>query len=196
LRLAPQHLLSLSRLVLGALVLASLRRSPQSPTVLPAIILACVADYFDGAVARRAGTETVAGRLLDNCCDAGFLALAFAGFANAHSWSTGASIMHRYAGFDWWPLLALAASFGTYVFRWLAASMRNAVPRRSPRGHHAGIANYVLALVGSVVVFPSIALPSVLVGAAFAAVTGLNVIAALDNVRLLASGRNDAVAGV
>jgi phosphatidylglycerophosphate synthase len=192
LSLAPQHLLSLSRLVLGAYVFASLHRAPESSLVLPAVVLACVADYVDGVVARRVGRETVAGRLLDNFCDVGFLALAFSGFARVHLWSEALGGDYRNTGVDWWPLFALAGSFGSYVVRWLVASSRGTIPRRSPRGHHAGIANYVLALVGGVAVLPSLELPSVLIGAAFVGVTGLNAVAAVDNLRLLATGRSDA----
>jgi phosphatidylglycerophosphate synthase len=185
---APQHLLSLSRPILGVYVLVSLRHAHDSPAVFIAVVLACVADYVDGAVARRTRSETVAGRMLDNWCDAGFLALVFAGFAQARVWSTAGRVGAN-AGLDWWPLVALIASFGSYALRWLAASMRGTVPRRSPRGHHAGIANYVLALVGGAAAFPSVDLPSYVVSAPFFAVVALNVIAAADNVKRLASDR-------
>ena len=155
-------------------------------------MLACIADYFDGVVARRSRAETIAGRLLDNCCDAGFLALAFAGFARAEVWRAAVSGSARTCrALDWLTLLALTASFGTFVARWVAAAVHDTVPRRSARGHHAGIGNYVLALVGGAAVFLPPLLPPFAVGASFVVVTLLNVVAAMDNARLLASGSSD-----
>jgi phosphatidylglycerophosphate synthase len=183
---APHHLLSFSRLVLGAYVCAALAPSRQSAAVFFAVVLACLADYFDGKVARRSGTDSLAGRIVDNVCDVGFLALAFAGFAKARVWSSALGFAWPGAALDWLPLVALALSFGTYALRWLGASLRGAAPGRSARGHHAGIGNYVLALVGGAAVSPT-ACPPMVVGLAFIAVVTLNVVAGFDNARLLAS---------
>jgi phosphatidylglycerophosphate synthase len=193
-RLAPQHVLSFSRVVLGTHVLIELGSADKSATVLPAVALACLADYADGIVARRAAAESTAGRLVDNLCDAAFLALAFCGFAAAGVWSTPLEpIASRWRQLDWLPLVALVASFGTYLVRWYAACTRGVTPRPSPRGHHAGIANYVLAIVGGVAAFPGVALASWLTAAAFIVVVSLNLVAAADNARLLAAGESDAV---
>jgi phosphatidylglycerophosphate synthase len=196
-RIAPHHLLSLSRIVLGLQVLSELRVAPYSKAVLPAVALACAADYADGVLARRFGGETTAGRLLDNVCDVTFLALAFCGFAAAGLWSTAfsATVGGSWSQVEWLPLAALAASFGTYLLRWWAAYVRGATPRPSARGHLAGIANYVLAVVGALEAHPAIGLGAWVLAAAFVTVVSLNIAAGADNLRMLASGQRDAAPG-
>jgi phosphatidylglycerophosphate synthase len=190
-RLEPQHLLSVSRVVLGAVVLAQLAARRPSAAVLGAVLTACAADYYDGMLARRRGAETAWGRLVDNLSDAVFLALAFWGFALAAVWSAplGGSATSLWAGANWLPLIALGASFGTYLLRWAAAARAGAAPRRSARGHHAGILNYVLAVVGAVAVFPGVRMTPWLIEPLAMAVALFNLMAAWDNLVLLVDER-------
>jgi phosphatidylglycerophosphate synthase len=193
-KVAPQHLLSISRILLGWFVFTELRASAASAAALPAVGLACAADYADGIVARRLRAETTAGRLLDNVCDVTFLALAFGGLAAAQFWTAAAAHGEwRWPGFDWLPLAALVGSFGSYLARWRAAHLRGATPRRSALGHRAGIANYALALVGAVEAHPHMELAPWLLGTAFVAVIALNAAAVVDNCRLLAREHGDAL---
>jgi phosphatidylglycerophosphate synthase len=86
--LQPHDLLSLVRPVLGLLVFTELWSGRTSWMVLPAVVLACVSDYTDGPMARRAGIEpSLRGRLIDNISDLVFLALVFAAFALREVWS-------------------------------------------------------------------------------------------------------------
>jgi phosphatidylglycerophosphate synthase len=186
-RLASQHVLSVSRILLGAVVLAELAEVSSSRLVLPAVVAACLADYADGKVARASGTAGDGGRLVDNLCDASFLALAFAGFALAGTWSLPligtATRIWRHA--NWLPLLALAGSFGTYMARWAASRRFGSLPVSSPAGHAAGIANYVLALVGGVAVLPGVKLPPALLETALFLIVLLNLRAVVENLRLM-----------
>jgi len=182
-----QHVLSLSRIVLGAVVLAELLVSYSSYLVLPAVVAACLADYADGRVARSRDAASEAGRLLDNVCDATFLALSFAGFAVAMTWSLplvgSATRMWEHA--NWLPLIALAAAFGTYMLRWGVSRARGVPPFPSPRGHAAGVANYVLALLGGVAVLPGVELTPWLLEPAFVTVALLNATGASENLSML-----------
>jgi phosphatidylglycerophosphate synthase len=186
-RLAPQHLLSFSRVLMGAVVYAELSHASSSWLVLPAIAWACAADWLDGRVARHRGEASMAGRLLDNLCDAGFLALAFAGFALATTWSLPlvGSATRYWEHANWLPLITLAASFGTYLVRWAVSASRRLPLLPSVRGHTAGVANYVLAVVGGVAVLPGVELTPWILEPTFVTVALLNATAATDNVRLL-----------
>ena len=190
----PADLLSISRVALGALVAGALVGSGSpSYLVLPAVVLACLSDFFDGRVARSRGSEGGRGRFYDNLGDGLFLALAFWGFAETAAWSnpqTGrATAFFAYA--NWLPLWALGASFGAYMMRWLLAARRGAGPRRSPRGHSAGVANYILAVVGAVAVFPGAGLSPWLVEPAFLTVVLMNLSAAAENLMILFQGEGD-----
>ena len=77
----PADLLSFSRLLLGAVVLFELSRREVSFLVLPSVALASVSDYFDGRLARKGGQPGARGLLVDNLCDAAFLAMVFSGMA-------------------------------------------------------------------------------------------------------------------
>jgi phosphatidylglycerophosphate synthase len=156
--------------------------------VLPACVAACAADFWDGRLARRRGLASMAGRLLDNLCDAAFLALALSGFALAHTWSLplvgSATRYWRLA--NWLPVIGLAASFGTYLLRWAVAVFRGLEPVGSSRGHSAGIANYALTLLGGIAVLPNQDVTSWLLEPSFITVALLNLTAATDNLLLLA----------
>jgi hypothetical protein len=56
---------------------------------------------------------------------------------------------------------------------------------RSPAGHAAGIANYVLALVGGVAVLPGVKLPPALLETALFGIVLLNLRAVVENLRLM-----------
>jgi len=186
--MASHHLLSISRIVLGTIVLWVLRDDSRSPIVLPLCVAACVADFWDGRIARSSGLASTAGRLLDNLCDAAFLALALSGFALAHTWSLplvgNATRYWQHA--NWLPVVGLAASFGTYLLRWAFAACRGFEPAASARGHGAGIANYALAVLGGIAVLPMVDVTPWLLEPAFLTVVFLNLTAAFDNLLLLA----------
>jgi phosphatidylglycerophosphate synthase len=173
---APQHLLSVSRVLLGALVWTSSRTTGESEWALPATLLAVAFDFADGRLARARGTSSNFGRVIDNACDAAFLALAFLAF-------------RREIGDS--PLVLFALSFGSYGLRasWSATMHKSFTP--SPRGHWAGISNYALALIAAAHAHPSIDLSSLALSTAVAIVVLLNAVAFYDNLRL---ARVDALA--
>lgn len=106
------------------------------PVALYAIIAA--SDFADGRVARRFGSASERGRMLDHFADVSFLVSALA-------------LYTRLGVAPWWVPASVAASFVFYV----VDSWRRSVPSR-PRllgsrvGHAAGVLNY--ALVGVLVV--------------------------------------------
>jgi phosphatidylglycerophosphate synthase len=166
---APQHLLSFSRVLLGALVWTSSRATGESEWALPATFLAVAFDFADGRLARARGTSSNLGRVIDNACDAAFLALAFLAFRR----EIGGA-----------PLVFFALSFGSYGARalWSATMHKPFTP--SPRGHWAGISNYALALIAATHVHPSIDLSRPALYTAVAIVVFLNAVAFYDNLRL------------
>jgi len=189
--IGPQHLLSLSRVLLGILVLFELARTPTSALVLPAVVLACLSDWYDGRVARSRHEESNTGRLVDNLSDAAFLALAFTGFALATTWShplTGSAVRYTEHA-NWLPAAALALSFGSYSGRWLITARRGQGMLSSERGHAAGVANYVLVLLGGLAVFPGVFVTRWLLEPAFVTVVLMNATAAVDNVGLVFRAR-------
>jgi phosphatidylglycerophosphate synthase len=183
-RAQPQHLLSLSRVLLGGLVCAALHDSPRSWVVLPAVLAACIADYCDGILARRSRQAGNVGRLIDNVSDASFLALAFSAFARASTSSDPVSgtAVRYWEHANWLPLIGLVLSFGTYLLRWAIALLRGVTQERSMRGHHAGILNYALALVGGLAVVPGVHLTPWLLEPLCVAVALFNVTAAIDSI--------------
>jgi phosphatidylglycerophosphate synthase len=166
---APQHLLSISRVLLGAQLLASTRSTGESEWALPATLLAVAFDFADGRLARARGTSSNFGRVIDNVCDAVFLGLAFLAFRD----EIGAA-----------PLVFFTLAFGSYGARalWSATMQKPFTP--SPRGHWAGISNYALALIAAAHAHPSVELASRVLSAAAAIVVLLNAIAFYDNLRL------------
>lgn len=185
--LETQHYLSLSRVLLGAIVLVALRAGPESWVVLPAIAAAAAADWFDGRIARASGTASPTGRLIDNLCDFTFLAMCFAGFAIQRVWSDPVSgSATRYSEHaNWLPLGCLVAAFGLYLIRW-AVSDRMGVPLApSARGHSAGVFNYVLALLGGIAVLPGVEITRWILEPGFVTVALLNATAVSENLLLL-----------
>lgn len=178
---APQHLLSVARVALGALLSIDVRTRGQSEWALPAAILAVVFDVADGRLARARGTSSTAGRVIDNACDAVFLGLTFSAFTR----EIGSA-----------PIVFLLLSFGSYGVRALAAAVTHGPFTPSPRGRWAGIVNYVLAVVVAAEVHPRIDLPSAPISATVLAVVLLNALALYDNARLAwVDGHSDKRAG-
>lgn len=188
-RSLPQHLLSGSRVLLGGLVFFALHDAHRSWLVLPAVAAACLADYCDGVLARRSHAESDLGRLIDNLSDAAFLGLAFSAFARASTWSdpVSGSATRYWEHANWLPLIGLTLSFGSYLSHWGLSLVRGVTPERSMRGHHAGILNYALALVGGVAVVPGVDVTPWLLEPLSVAVSLFNVTAAIDNLALLAN---------
>lgn len=155
-RLETQHYLSLSRVLLGGIVLVELRSQPESWLVLPAVVGAAAADWFDGRVARASGTASVTGRLIDNLCDFAFLTMCFTGFAIQEVWSEPlvGSATRYWEHANWLPLACMVAAFGLYLVRWVVSHRLGAPMAPSMRGHSAGVFNYVLVLLGAVAVLP------------------------------------------
>jgi phosphatidylglycerophosphate synthase len=184
------NLVSLARPLLGLVVFVSLGASAESVVVLPVVVAACFSDWMDGELARRRGTESPRGRMLDGLCDAIFLALVFAAMARIDLWSPpvwGRAIQY-WAGANWLPLIALAASFTPYLLRMRLDLAAGRSTLRSPRGHTAGVANYVLAIVGAVELWPGIHLGPWVLEPVFVTVALLNVGAVGENVAMLAAG--------
>ena len=184
---APQHWLSMARLVVAAVVWLSLSRADHAGVVLPLVLLACLLDFYDGRLARARGSEGPAGKALDNICDFGFLGIFFYACAGIRLWSDPVAGVVA----QWWryanhiPLLVLTMSFGSYAVRAaLCAALANPVAP-SGVGRMAGIFNYGLALVGAASVSLDWGRPSLLVEAAMVLVALVNVAACVQNCVLL-----------
>ncbi|HET9063877.1 MAG TPA: CDP-alcohol phosphatidyltransferase family protein [Candidatus Binatia bacterium] len=180
--MAPQHWLSLARLVLGAVLWAILSRGDSSPLALPLVLLACVLDFSDGRLARARGSESALGRALDNVCDFAFLAMFFHAAAAIHLWSDAAYgvVARQWPGANQLPLIALMISFGSYAARAAVCAVVVTPVAPSPVGRAAGVLNYALALVGAAIVSYSPDRSSPLL------VEGVMVVVALVNVAAFA----------
>ena len=174
LAIAPQHVLSIARIALGGVLYADLRANEQTVWALPIAVCAVALDVADGRVARARGASSARGRLIDNASDAIFIGLCFLALS-------------REIGIA--PLLFFTLGFGTYALRALASVIARFELLPSPRGHWAGIANYGLAVIGSLHVHPMVELPSLLLRASVVVVVALNSIAFYDNARLLLYAR-------
>jgi phosphatidylglycerophosphate synthase len=127
------NLLSLSRVVLGAVWIALFVLGHHRPETMVVIAVSGAAsDFLDGRVARRTLTASNVGRWLDNVCDIVFIlsALGCAAFAG---------IIPVYI-----PLL-IAVSFAQYVADSVVIR-GSAVPIKSRLGHWGGILNYILLI--------------------------------------------------
>jgi len=178
---------------LGTLVLSELFSAPQSYLVLPVVLVACGLDYYDGKVARARAADNGVGRLVDNVCDAVFLAQCFVGFALISLWSdpaTGSATRYwEYA--NWLPLVTLVGSFGAYMLRWAVSHQRGVELARSTRGHAAGVFNYVLAILGGIAVVPGVEVTVWILEPAFVTVALLNATAISENALLLIATLRD-----
>ncbi len=71
------------------------------------------------------------------------------------------------------------------MLRWAVCTLRGAPVLASPQGHAAGVANYVLALLGAVAVSPGVELTPWLLEPAFVTVALLNLGGVAENLLLL-----------
>jgi phosphatidylglycerophosphate synthase len=164
--LTVANALSGARLLLAAALPYLLVHGGWPP--LLAWTVASLSDFFDGPLARRRGTSSPGGAILDNVAD---IAFVLAGLATAAA----------LALVTWVVPLSIALSAGAYA----AASMRRrtgvAAPRlaRSRLGHWAGVANYAcLGVVTGAVTWPGPQWTPML-AAAGAATAALNLAAVL-----------------
>lgn len=155
--------------------------------VLPLVIAAAAADFGDGRLARRLSVQSETGRFIDNSCDVVFLLLVFTGFAQLQIWSYPivGSAMRYWKHANWLPVIALTISFGTYLMRWGLSTRLGVEPRPSARGHSAGVANYILALLGGVAVLPGVEVTPWILEPSFVTVALLNVSGAAENIGLM-----------
>ena len=124
--------LSVLRLALAFVFPAALARGGLLPVML--FVVAAVTDYIDGPIARRSGTVSARGGILDNIADIAFVL----GGATAGAMLGLAS---------WAAPFAITASVTGYVLASRDQTQREAttVLARSRVGHAAGVMNYVLA---------------------------------------------------
>jgi phosphatidylglycerophosphate synthase len=183
----PAALVSFIRPVLGVAVVGGLLPLADSSLLLWLVLVACTTDWFDGEVARRFGEPTKSGRVIDNLCDFAFLLCVFAYFARIDLWSqpVWGQLLRHWNGVNWLPVIALVASFGLYFVRLMLELRAGREPERSPRGHVAGVSNYLLAIVGAVETLPGVSLGARLLESLMAAVVLLNAAAVFENARLM-----------
>jgi phosphatidylglycerophosphate synthase len=183
------HAVSLLRPVLGVAVVAGVTPRSESLLLLPVVLLACLSDWVDGELARRTGSQTIGGRLVDNTCDFAFLLCVFAFLARCQVWSppVWGRLAHHWGGANWLPVCALLASFGIYFVRLCTEIAAGREPMRSPRGHAAGVSNYLLVVAGAVELLPGVNLGPWLLEPAMVGVALLNLAAVGENLLLLFS---------
>jgi phosphatidylglycerophosphate synthase len=171
----------------GLLILTTLPARSDSLVVLPIVLAASATDWLDGELARRTSASTKTGRVIDNLCDFAFLAMLFAFFAQAELWTppVWGRLARQLHGANWLPFFAILASFGVYFVRLGIDLVRGREPERSPRGHQAGIANYVLVIMGAVEMVPGVNLGPWVLEPTMVTVALLNVLAVPENVLLL-----------
>ena len=181
------HAASLLRPALGLFIITSLRAQDESAILLPLVLAGCASDWLDGELARRTGSATRAGRIVDNLCDFAFLVCVFAYLADCRVWSppVWGRLVRDWGGANWLPVYALVASFGIYFVRLCREMAAGRDPGRSPRGHAAGIANYGLAITGAFEMIPGVGLGPWLLEPAMVGVALLNFAAVGENLLLM-----------
>jgi phosphatidylglycerophosphate synthase len=135
--------LSLLRLLLGPLYVLAMETSATLPLAIA--VVAAATDFADGRLARRLGSASRAGAVLDVLGDGVFVVLALAGLATVRmvTWLL--------------PLAVVLALGGLAVASLRTARSIAGPPPPPPRsrgpadraGHAAGIINYGAVLVGS-----------------------------------------------
>ncbi|MEW6269613.1 MAG: CDP-alcohol phosphatidyltransferase family protein [Thermodesulfobacteriota bacterium] len=139
---ALPSLLSATRIVLGPLYVLMLEVSCELP--LAVAVIAAVSDFVDGRLARRLGSTSRRGAVLDVVGDGVFVVCALAALAAVGLVSRllPAAVLLALAG------LAIATLRGTRP----APGSDGVMPRRGPAdraGHLAGVANYAIVLAAS-----------------------------------------------
>ena len=139
----------------------ALARGGPWPLVLFAF--AAGSDYVDGPLARRLGSASARGAVLDNVADVAFV--------------LGGAMTAAWLGLVAW---VVPAAIGASVASYAIASRRLARAAGAPRlartrvGHWAGVVNYVLAgMVAGAVAWPDV-VPRATLAIAGAAVVALN----------------------
>jgi phosphatidylglycerophosphate synthase len=164
--LTVANALSGARLLLAAALPYLLAYGGWPPLIV--WIVASLSDYFDGPLARRRGTASPSGAILDNVAD---IAFVLAGLVTAAA----------LALISWVVPLSIALSAGAYAAASARRRSEGGAPRlaRSRLGHWAGVANYAcLGLVTGAVTWPGPRWTPVL-AAAGATTVGLNLAAVL-----------------
>jgi phosphatidylglycerophosphate synthase len=184
---ALPHAVSAIRPVLGIALVALVPPHADSYLVLPIVLAACASDWVDGELARRASSASRGGRLVDNVCDFVFLACLFAFLARGEVWSppVWGRFIRQWSGANWLPLFALIASFGVYFLRLLGEMRDGRESGRSPRGHTAGVSNYLLAVFGAAEMLPGVNFGPWLLEPAMVSVALINFLAVPENLRLM-----------
>jgi phosphatidylglycerophosphate synthase len=164
--LTVANALSGARLLLAAALPYLLVHGGWPPLLAWAV--ASLSDYFDGPLARRRGTSSPNGAILDNVAD---IAFVFVGLATAAA----------LAMISWVVPLSIALSAGAYAAASARRRSEGGAPglARSRLGHWAGVANYAcLGVVTGAVTWPGPRWTPVL-AAAGATTAGLNLAALL-----------------
>lgn len=130
------NLLSTARIALTPAFVAAVWRAPQVAGLgwVAGILFVAIAasDVFDGRLARRYGSASNRGRVLDHLADIGFLLCALCTYT-----LQGVT--------PWWVPAAVGGAFAFYVTDSWARRASAAAPLIGSRvGHLGGICNYVL----------------------------------------------------
>ena len=139
--------LTLARVAAGVGLPLALARSVDRPggawTPLELWTVGAASDLLDGPLARRLGSATRHGALLDSLADVVFvLGAAFGGVA-----------LGLLSG---WVPAAIAVAFGAYALASVATEAGAAVRAYTRIGHAAGVCNYLLAgLLAAAVAWPA-----------------------------------------
>lgn len=134
-------LLSAGRIVLGPLYVLALGASAELPLIVAT--LAAASDFVDGRLARRLGSASRRGAVLDVVGDGVFVVCALSALA-------AQGVVSRLLPAA--VVLALGALAVAALRATRTSPPTDAPPRRGPAdraGHFAGIANYALVLVAS-----------------------------------------------
>ena len=134
--------LSLLRLALGPLYVLAMEVSATLPLAIA--VLAAASDFVDGRLARRLGSASRAGAVLDVLGDGVFVVLALAGLASVRvvSWLLPVAVVLALAGLAVASLRAAGPAAGP-------PPPSRTRGRADRAGHAAGIVNYGAVLAGS-----------------------------------------------
>jgi phosphatidylglycerophosphate synthase len=135
-RLNVANAVTAGRLAVTPLFMVAVHAAPSTPLAgwIAAVLFVAAAwsDVVDGRIARRQGTASDGGRILDHFADITFI--------------LGSLSAYVYLGsVPWWVPMSIAAAFSVYVIdSWLRSSPAKPTLITSRLGHLGGIANYVV----------------------------------------------------